>query len=131
MPLAAPGRDPARAHRVGVERSISPPGSAWRKPPPPPRCAHQRRAPRRPPPQPDLPAASASTQPDAPARAPAIQPDGSMLPGAQPEQLNGQRVAPMSPPSNLNPQSINQQLQQMYQQRVQIVQQDRQAAPQG
>ncbi len=50
---------------------------------------------------------------------------------SQPGQLNGARIAPLSPPAVMSPQSINQQLQQMYQQRVQIVQQDRSSSLQG
>jgi hypothetical protein len=42
---------------------------------------------------------------------------------SQPGMLNGQKVAPMNPPATLNSQNINQQLQQMYQQRVQANQQ--------
>lgn len=55
-------------------------------------------------------------------------PDSSLATGAQPGMLNGQKVAPMSVPATLNSESISQQLQQMYQQRMQINQQQA-AAP--
>jgi len=46
----------------------------------------------------------------------------------QPFQTNAAKVFPVPPPSVLSQQNISQQLQQMYQQRMQMVQQDRQAA---
>jgi hypothetical protein len=61
--------------------------------------------------QPDPPAPPASALPDQPMLLPAAQQDPSTLrPGA------------LAPPQNLSPQSINQQLQQMYQQRMQMIQ---------
>ena len=42
------------------------------------------------------------------------------LPLSQPEQSNLARPGALTPPQALNPQSINQQLQQMYQQRMQL-----------
>jgi hypothetical protein len=62
-----------------------------------------------------------SPPPNAPA---AILPTEGL--GSPPQQLNGQKVAPLSPPAALTPQNISQQLQQMYQQRMQMNQQDRQ-----
>jgi hypothetical protein len=74
--------------------------------------------------QPDAPAAPDSSAPPS-----APPPRAALQPGSATEQLNGARVAPQSPPGNLSQESIAQQLQQMYQQRVQINQQDRQASP--
>jgi len=74
--------------------------------------------------QPDAPASPDSSAPPS-----APPPRAALQPGNTPEQLNGARVAPQSPPGNLSQESIAQQLQQMYQQRVQINQQDRQASP--
>ncbi len=68
-----------------------------------------------PPPDPSAPSAPA--------------PDASMqLSPTQPGQWNIPKVAPQPVPGVLSPDSISQQLQQMYQQRAQMVQQDRQAA---
>jgi len=56
--------------------------------------------------------APAAIQPDQLPLPPSLQPDPSAKPGA------------LTPPQTLSPASINQQLQQMYQQRVQMTQQD-------
>jgi hypothetical protein len=74
---------------------------------------------------PASPAQDANAPPSAPA---AILPTDGL--GSPPQQLNGQKVAPLSPPAALTPQNISQQLQQMYQQRMQINQQDRQGTSQ-
>jgi hypothetical protein len=42
----------------------------------------------------------------------------------QPDPSNPTRAGALAPPQALSPQSINQQLQQMYQQRAQMTQQD-------
>jgi hypothetical protein len=60
---------------------------------------------------------SAATQPDQPAQSPL----------SQPEQPTSTRPGALTPPQTLNSQTINSQLQQMYQQRSQMVQQERQA----
>lgn len=80
------------------------------------------------PPQPDNPAPEANsppapTQPDQAAPAPLTQP-------VQPLQLdpNATRPGALTPPSDLSPQSISNQLQQMYQQRAQMIQQNGQAS---
>lgn len=61
----------------------------------------------------------AATQPDVSPRVPALQPEQSNLP----------RPGALSPPQTLSPQTINQQLLQMYQQRMQMIQQDHPATP--
>jgi hypothetical protein len=53
-------------------------------------------------------------------------PPVSQAVAAQPDQSNGLRPGAMTPPPVLNQQSISTQLQQMYQQRMQMIQQDRQ-----
>jgi hypothetical protein len=63
---------------------------------------------------------------------PPAQPDPSMPPApppAQPQQPGSPRPGALTPPATLDQQSISQQLQQMYQQRAQMVQQERQAGP--
>lgn len=71
-------------------------------------------------------AISANPQPaDQPALPPPAEPGQSLQPG----QLNGTRVSPQTVPQALDAPSINQQLQQMYQQRIQINQQERQTGP--
>jgi hypothetical protein len=70
----------------------------------------------------DIPAVSTPSEgADAPQAARIPQPiQSSGLSGGSVEQLNGQRIAPMSPPVSLTQQNITQQLQQMYQQRMQM-----------
>jgi hypothetical protein len=66
----------------------------------------------------------ASTQPEQSMPLPSAEPDKPMrLPLSQPEQSNLTMPATLTPPPTLSPQSIQQQLQQMYQQRVQMIQQ--------
>ncbi len=61
---------------------------------------------------------------------PPPQPDQSPRRAAfLPDQSELAKSAPLSPPPILNSQGISQQLQQMYQQRMQMVQQDRQTLP--
>jgi hypothetical protein len=56
-------------------------------------------------------------------------PDASVpLPSAQPDPSGLTRPGALAPPQTLSPQSINQQLQQMYQQRIQMIQPGGQAA---
>ena len=76
-------------------------------------------------PSPTFPLQDPNAPPSAPA---AILPTDGL--GSPPQQLNGQKVAPLSPPTALTPQNISQQLQHMYQQRMQINQQDRQGTSQ-
>ena len=71
----------------------------------------------------------ASTSPDQ--ATPSADPSMQQPPLTRPDQPNLIRTAPMSPPATLNPQTINQQLQQMYQQRMQILQQERLTPPPG
>ncbi len=52
-------------------------------------------------------------------------PPASHAPTLEPGQLNIPKVSPVPVPTDLSPQSISQQLQQMYQQRAQMVQQER------
>jgi len=77
------------------------------------------------PPPPESPAAETASA------APSPEPDAATAPRLSPalqalqaqgatEQLNGLRIAPMTPPTTLTQQSIGQQLQQMYQQRMQM-----------
>ncbi len=58
---------------------------------------------------------------------PPTEPDAPTAPQqlVQPNQSNFSRPGAMAPPADLSPQSMGQQLQQMYQQRMQMVQQDR------
>ncbi len=58
-----------------------------------------------------------------PAQAPEEQP--SLPLASQREQTSPTKAATLSPPQTLSPLSINQQLQQMYQQRIQLMQQER------
>lgn len=77
--------------------------------------------------QPDPSAPSPSPQPDSSTSSLSPQPDLSVPPPfGQPLQTNIPPVFPVPPPAVMNQQNINQQLLQMYQQRVQMVQQDRQ-----
>ena len=62
-----------------------------------------------------------STQTDSSPESPSSQ--------REPSTLN--KPATLAPPEDLSKESINQQLQQMYQQRMQMIQQDRQTAPLG
>jgi hypothetical protein len=67
----------------------------------------------------------ASAQPEQATLPPPVQPDLSgQYPLLQPDPSNPARPGALTPPATLNPQSINQQLQQMYQQRIQMTQQD-------
>jgi hypothetical protein len=83
-----------------------------------------------PPPQPQTaPEASAlssvppAVQPDPSAPPTSPQPDQSvLLPSTQQDPSASPRPGALAPPQTLNPQSINQQLQQMYQQRMQMAQ---------
>ncbi len=69
------------------------------------------------------PTVAEAAQPEPP---PPAQPDLSALaPQSQQDQPGPTRPNSLSPPAALNSQSINQQLQQMYQQRLQMVQQGR------
>jgi len=68
------------------------------------------------PPPTDSSTASLSNQPDL----------SAPPPFGQPLQTNIPPTFPVPPPAVMNPQAINQQLQQMYQQRMQMIQQDRQ-----
>ncbi len=71
-----------------------------------------------------------STQPEQSTPSPPAPPDQTMqLPLSQAEQSNLTRPGALTPPQVLSPQSINQQLQQMYQQRMEMIQQNRQAVP--
>jgi hypothetical protein len=73
--------------------------------------------------QPEIAAAEAS------ASVPQAQPDQPTgLTASQAEQSTPMKSAPLSPPETLTPQTINAQLQQMYQQRMQMVQQTNKAA---
>lgn len=77
--------------------------------------------------QPDPSAPSPSPQPDSSTSSLSTQPDLSVQPPfGQPLQTNIPPVFPVPPPAVMNQQNINQQLLQMYQQRVQMLQQDRQ-----
>lgn len=77
--------------------------------------------------QPDPSAPSPSPQPDSSTSSLSTQPDLSAPPTfGQPLQTNIPPTFPVPPPAVMNQQNINQQLLQMYQQRVQMVQQDRQ-----
>jgi hypothetical protein len=74
---------------------------------------------------PVLPAAAEANSNPAPAAAPPVQPDQTgQFPLLQPDTTNPAKPGALSPPSTLNQDSINQQLQQMYQQRLQMTQQD-------
>jgi len=84
-------------------------------------------------PQPEsIVAESAPTQPDQSAPPPPAEPPPSRQPSVseQPGMINGAKIAPQPVPSSLDSQNITQTLQQMYQQRMQINQQDHQASPQ-
>ena len=81
---------------------------------------------------PEIPAPDASSLNPQPASAPSeqatppspVQPDLSGQPLLQPDTSNPAKPGALTPPAALTPQSINQQLQQMYQQRAQMTQQD-------
>ncbi len=77
------------------------------------------------------PSAATPTEPDA-AEAPPADPGPSRppLPSQQPGLLNGAKIAPQQVPASLDSQAVTQTLQQMYQQRIQLNQQDHQASPQ-
>ncbi len=78
------------------------------------------------------PSSPAPTQPDPSASAPPVEPPPPAMqsvPAQQPGQLNSARIAPQPVPSSLDSQGITQQLQQMYQQRIQMNQQEHQAPP--
>jgi hypothetical protein len=66
---------------------------------------------------PEAPPADASAPP-----APALPDQPMLLPSAQPDPSALTRPGALAPPQTLSPQSINQQLQQMYQQRMQMIQ---------
>ena len=77
---------------------------------------------------PEVPAPDASSltppAPAQPVQAIPVQPDLSGQPLLQPDSSNPAKPGALTPPATLTPQSINQQLQQMYQQRAQMTQQD-------
>ncbi len=77
------------------------------------------------------PNSPAPTEPDASAAPPSEDPAPAMqsVPAQQPGQLNGVRIAPQPVPASLSTDGISQQLQQMYQQRMQMNQQAHQAPP--
>jgi len=80
--------------------------------------------------QPDQSAPSPPTQPDESAPSPPTQRDQPVLSPAALSNRSGLTTAgAMSPPSSMDPQSINQQLQQMYQQRMQMTQQNQPVPP--
>ncbi len=85
-------------------------------------------------PDPPTPTTQEATAAQAIVPEPAVAPDPSAI-GATPQSRLGlTNLTPtsnLSPPATLTPETINQQLQQMYQQRMQIVQQDRQAVSPG
>jgi hypothetical protein len=69
-------------------------------------------------------AAATPPQPDAAPATPAAQPDLSAPPAyGQPLQTNVPKTFPVAPPASFDQQTVNSQLQQMYQQRVQMMQQ--------
>jgi hypothetical protein len=73
------------------------------------------------------PAAAEANSNPAPAAAPPtpVQPDQTgQFPLLQPDTTNPAKPGALTPPATLNQDSINQQLQQMYQQRLQMTQQD-------
>ncbi len=78
------------------------------------------------------PSAPTPTQPDAAAAAPPADPTPPTLsaPVQQPGLMNGAKIAPQPVPASLDSQGITNTLQQMYQQRMQMNQQDHQASPQ-
>ena len=53
-----------------------------------------------------------------------VTPDAGQFPLLQPDTTNPAKPGALTPPATLNQDSINQQLQQMYQQRLQMTQQD-------
>jgi hypothetical protein len=61
--------------------------------------------------------------PEQPAPPPPVQPD-AQFPLLQPDTSNPAKPGALTPPPTMSPQLINQQLQQMYQQRLQMTQQD-------
>ena len=77
------------------------------------------------------PSAPTPTQPEASAAAPPVDPTPPTLsaPVQQPGVINGAKIAPQALPSSLDSQGITNTLQQMYQQRMQINQQEHQASP--
>lgn len=113
----------ARASRSPYARAVAPPSESEEAPvpdspvPAQPEAAAADVSPVNPQPAP--------TQPDQSAPLPSAEPGQA----GQPGQLNGTRVAPQAPPQSMDPQTINQQLQQMYQQRIQINQQEHQTVP--
>ena len=79
------------------------------------------------PPPTETPALEANSVNPSPAATPPtpVQPDQSgQFPLLQPDTTNPAKPGALTPPSTLNQDSINQQLQQMYQQRMQMTQQD-------
>jgi hypothetical protein len=73
---------------------------------------------------------SAPAQSDQATPVPITEPDRpTQFSLSQPDQSNLTRGATLTPPQDLSPQSINQQLQQMYQQRIQINQQGQSVLP--
>jgi hypothetical protein len=76
------------------------------------------------------PSSPAPTQPDAVAPPPPVEPPPTTsVPVQQPGTINSARIAPQPVPTSLDSQGISQTLQQMYQQRMQINQQEHQAPP--
>jgi hypothetical protein len=78
------------------------------------------------PPQPEMPAPEARSVNPSPTTAPPtpVTPDAGQFPLLQPDTTNPAKPGALTPPATLNQESINQQLQQMYQQRMQMTQQD-------
>jgi hypothetical protein len=96
---------------------------ASRGPAAPPEAPAPDRPPVAPPPEIAAPEAPAALQADP--STPSAQPDQSgQFPLLQPNTSNPAKPGALTPPPTLSPESINQQLQQMYQQRAQMTQQD-------
>jgi hypothetical protein len=117
MPREKKTDAPGRASRGPYMAAATPPESPVPDTPVPPQ-------PEIAPPQASSLNPAAALQADPSTQPPPAPPDLSGQPLLQPDTSNPAKPGALAPPATLSPQSINQQLQQMYQQRAQMTQQD-------
>ena len=118
MPREKKTDAPGRVSRGPYVAAATPPEAPVPDTPVPPQPDTQS------PPESSLNSAPAANGADLSTLPPPLPPDLSGQPLLQPDTSNPSKPGALTPPQSLSPQSVSQQLQQMYQQRVQMTQQD-------